>query len=107
MAAGETVFVDITADWCLTCKANKALVIDRDPVAEALAAPGVTPMQADWTRPDPEIARYLESFGRYGIPFDAVFGPGTPEGTLLPELLTSAAVLEALEAAQAPTLAAD
>ena len=50
VSTGEVVFVDVTADWCLTCKANKALVLDRDPVVSALAAEGVTPMQADWTR---------------------------------------------------------
>ena len=53
------VFVDVTADWCLTCKVNKLLVIDRDPVAAALAEPGVAPLLADWTNPDPAIADTL------------------------------------------------
>jgi suppressor for copper-sensitivity B len=99
VSQGETIFVDVTADWCLTCKANKALVLDRDPVAAALSTPGVTPMQADWTRPDDAIARYLESFGRYGIPFNAVYGPDAPGGVVLPELLTVDAVMDALERA--------
>lgn len=97
VSRGEVVFVDVTADWCLTCKANKALVLDRDPVVSALAAEGVTPMQADWTRPDPAISRYLESFGRYGIPFNAVYGPATPDGIVLPELLTPDVVMAALD----------
>nr|WP_199259967.1 protein-disulfide reductase DsbD domain-containing protein [Paracoccus binzhouensis] len=97
VSRGEVVFVDVTADWCLTCKANKALVLDRDPVVSALAAEGVTPMQADWTRPDPAISRYLESFGRYGIPFNAVYGPATPDGVVLPELLTPDVVVAALD----------
>ena len=99
VAAGRVVFVDVTADWCLTCKANKALVIDRSEVAEALRAPGIVAMQADWTRSDPAISRYLEAFDRYGIPFNAVYGPGAPEGIVLPELLTSGAVLDALHRA--------
>ena len=105
VSTGELVFVDVTADWCLTCKANKALVLDRSPVADALAGPDIVPMQADWTRPDPEIARYLESHGRYGIPFNIVYGPGAPNGIALPELLTSDAVLDALRSAESRTRA--
>lgn len=99
VAEGRIVFVDVTADWCITCKVNKAAVLDRDPVAAALAAPGVVPMQADWTRPDDGIAAYLARYGRYGIPFNIVYGPGAPEGLPLPELLTDSAVLDALRRA--------
>ena len=99
VSQGHVVFVDVTADWCLTCKANKALVLDRGAVAGALARQDVIAMQADWTRPDPAIGRYLEANGRYGIPFDAVYGPGAPEGIALPELLTEAAVMKALDTA--------
>ena len=105
VSTGEVVFVDVTADWCLTCKANKALVLDRGEVAAALAGDAVTPMRADWTRPDPAISRYLEANGRFGIPFNAVYGPGTPDGIVLPELLSSAAVLDALDAAGRRTVA--
>jgi suppressor for copper-sensitivity B len=101
------VFVDVTADWCLTCKANKALVLDREPVATALATSGVTAMRADWTRPDAAIARYLESFDRYGIPFNAVYGPLAPEGIVLPELLSTSAVMDALERAGASAVASE
>jgi len=96
VSTGQVVFVDVTADWCLTCKANKALVLDREPVASRLREPGIVAMQADWTRPDETISRYLESFGRYGIPFNVVYGPGAPDGVVLPELLSTAAVLEVL-----------
>ena len=96
VSRGETVFVDVTADWCLTCKANKALVLDREPVVSALAATSITAMRADWTRPDPAISRYLEGFGRYGIPFNAVYGPGAPGGIALPEILSSNIVMDAL-----------
>lgn len=97
---GKVVFVDVTADWCLTCKVNKLLVIDRDPVAAALGQPGVAPLLADWTSPDPAIADYLAAHGRYGIPFNAVYGPGAPDGILLPELLSTDAVLDALKQAR-------
>ncbi|MGK9236394.1 thioredoxin family protein [Inquilinus limosus] len=97
---GKVVFVDVTADWCLTCRVNKLLVIDRDPVAAALGEAGVAPMLADWTNPDQAIADYLAAHGRYGIPFNAVYGPGAPDGILLPELLSTEAVLAALKKAQ-------
>jgi suppressor for copper-sensitivity B len=99
VAAGRTVFVDVTADWCITCQVNKKLVLEDDQVAERLAGAGVSLQRGDWTTPDRSISDYLAGFGRYGIPFNAVYGPAAPEGLLLPELLTVGAVLEALDAA--------
>lgn len=96
---GRTVFVDVTADWCITCQVNKKLVLDDPGIAARLGESGIVAMQADWTRPDEAIARYLASFGRYGIPFNAVYGPGAPQGVVLPELLTKDAVLAALDRA--------
>ncbi|HLO77012.1 MAG TPA: thioredoxin family protein, partial [Magnetospirillum sp.] len=101
VAEGKVVFVDVTADWCITCKVNKAAVVDRGAVAARLTGGGVVPMRADWTRPDDGIARYLASFDRFGIPFNAVYGPGAPDGIALSELLTEAEVLAALDKAAA------
>ena len=53
-------------------------------------------MRADWTRPNQKIADYLASFGRYGIPFNAVYGPKAPNGIPLPEVLTTKAVMDAV-----------
>ncbi|MSO84622.1 MAG: hypothetical protein EXR04_01535 [Rhodospirillales bacterium] len=99
VAEGHTVFVDVTADWCITCKANKAVVLNQGEVAKRLARAPVVALVADWTRPDERIGAYLARFGRYGIPFNVVYGPGAPEGITLPELLTSAEVLAALDRA--------
>jgi len=96
VAQGKTVFVDVTADWCVTCVVNKRLILDSSAVNTRLTAPDVIPMQADWTLPDDGIARYLAANNRYGIPFNAVYGPGAPNGIVLPELLTERAVLDAL-----------
>lgn len=104
VSQGQLVFVDVTADWCLTCKANKAIVLDREPVISELRRQGVVPMQADWTRADDAISRYLEGFGRYGIPFNVVYGPTAPDGIVLPELLTSDVVMRALKEAQGADL---
>jgi suppressor for copper-sensitivity B len=96
---GKTVFVDVTAEWCITCEVNKRLVLERPPVSDRLAVPDVLAMRADWTRPDEAIAQYLASFGRYGIPFNVIYGPGAPEGITLPELLDTGSVLDALDRA--------
>ena len=100
VSQGKTVFVDVTADWCLTCQANKKFVLSQNPLAERLNEHAVA-MQADWTRPDPAIGAYLASYGRYGIPFNVVYGPGAPGGIVLPELLTGKDVEAALDKATA------
>jgi suppressor for copper-sensitivity B len=99
VAEGKTVLIDVTADWCITCKVNKAVALDDARVVARLKNEGVVAMRADWTKPDPAIAAYLQSFGRYGIPFNAAYGPGAPDGLALPELLTPSLVLEYLEKA--------
>ncbi|HEX9465801.1 MAG TPA: protein-disulfide reductase DsbD domain-containing protein [Alphaproteobacteria bacterium] len=106
---GHVVFVDVTADWCITCQVNKAAVVSRGEVAARLANGSVVPMRADWTRPNDVIARYLASFGRYGIPFNVVYGPAAPSGIPLPEILTTDVVLAALDKAEGrkTTAAAD
>ncbi|HLY88968.1 MAG TPA: protein-disulfide reductase DsbD domain-containing protein, partial [Acetobacteraceae bacterium] len=75
IAQGQVVFVDVTAAWCLTCKANELAVLDREPVAGRLRGPGVTTVRADWTRPSPAVTALLQHFGRYGVPLDVVYGP--------------------------------
>ena len=72
---GRLVFVDVTADWCATCKVNERLVLETEETAALFARYDVVAMQADWTNRDDGIARYLASFGRYGIPFYALYRP--------------------------------
>jgi suppressor for copper-sensitivity B len=96
--SGKTVFVDVRRR-CVTCIVNKQLVLDVGASAERLRRPEVVPMKADWTKPDDDIARYLASFGRYGIPFNVVYGPAAPDGILLPELLNESAVVDAFNRA--------
>lgn len=91
--SGKFVFVDVTADWCITCQVNKRLVLERGRMLELMRSPDVVAMQADWTRPNDEIAEYLATFGRYGIPFNAIYGPSAIDGYALPELLTADIVL--------------
>jgi suppressor for copper-sensitivity B len=71
-------------------------------VRRRIDAGEVLALRADWTRPSAAISDYLASFGRYGIPFNVVYGPGAPAGIALPELLRSEDVLAALDKAGKP-----
>lgn len=96
---GKTVFVNVTADWCVTCQANKIGVLLQDPVYSTLKQDGVIPMQGDWTHPNGEVSRYLRENGRFGVPFNIVYGPNAPEGIPLPVILTDDMVVKAIELA--------
>ena len=98
VSSGRTVFVDITADWCVVCKVNKAFVIARPDIARRLST-DIVPLQGNWTRPDAKISSFMKEHGRYGLPFNMVFGPGAPEGIILPELLSKAALMAAFDRA--------
>ncbi|QFI39360.1 copper-binding protein [Moritella marina ATCC 15381] len=92
IAEGKTVFIDITADWCITCVVNDRAVLQRSDIIKLLNADNVVVMKGDWTKPDKQIETYLKRHGRYAIPFNQIFGPALPQGKLLPELLTKEAV---------------
>ena len=87
LAAGHPVFVYFTADWCLSCKANEAVAINRDEVRQAFKAAGVKVLVGDWTNGDPAITRFLDSRGRAGVPLYLWYEPGK-EAEELPQILT-------------------
>ena len=95
LRAAGPVFVDFTAAWCVTCQVNKRLVLNDRSVVDAFGERGVVLMRADWTRRDPDITRALAGLGRNGVPVYVLYRPGK-EPLLLPEVLTSAVVRDAL-----------
>jgi thiol:disulfide interchange protein DsbD len=98
-AGGTPVFVDVTADWCITCLANESAVLLTDEMTAAFAAHGVTYMVADWTNYDADIAAFLRRHNRNGIPLYLMY-PADPtrEPLLLPQILTRNVVMDALRA---------
>jgi len=95
-AAGRVVLVNMTADWCISCKTNERAVFARDGFQASLRAADAVYMVGDWTDVDPEITAYLKRYGAFGVPLYVVYPRGGGEGTVLPTLLTPGLVDEAL-----------
>jgi thiol:disulfide interchange protein DsbD len=98
LQSGRPIFVDFTADWCLTCKANERFALDIAPVRQAFVQHRVVMLRADWTHGDPEITQILKEHGRAGVPM-YLFYPGGKDRPpmVLPELISSQTVLDALK----------
>lgn len=93
---GKTVFVDFTADWCVTCQFNKRASLSGKKMAAVFARENAVFLVADWTSRDELIAQELAKFGRVGVPLYLVYHPGNPQPIILPQLLTPAIVETAL-----------
>ncbi len=91
----RVVFVNMTADWCVTCKANERAVLGTRAFEETLHRTNAVYMRGDYTNVDPEITAFLEEHKAVGVPLYVVYGPGAPP-TVLPTVLTQALVDEAL-----------
>lgn len=94
-AEKRPVLVNMTAAWCITCLANEHSTLSTESVVNALKAKNVAYIKGDWTRRDPAISRYLESFGRNGVPLYVLY-PAEGEPRVLPQILTPALVEDAI-----------
>ena len=95
-AAGQPVFVDFTAAWCVTCQVNKRTTLNDTELQAEFAAKGARLLRADWTNRDPLITQELARLGRSGVPVYALYGPDASQAELLPEILSVTKVREAI-----------
>lgn len=95
--AGNPVFVNFSASWCITCLVNEKVALNQPEVAAAFKQNGVAYLKADWTNRDEAIAQTLESFGRSGVPLYLAYPAEANEPVILPQLLTSEIVVEAIQ----------
>lgn len=96
-ASGQPVFLWFTADWCVTCKVNEGVAIEREEVRAAFETAGVVTMRGDWTLRDEEITRFLTEHGAAGVPL-YLWYPAGGAGEQLPQVLTPAMLLDLAEA---------
>ena len=97
---GEIVLVDITADWCLTCKLNKFTIFNDNYLDQEIKKGNIKFVQGDWTLPDQDILEFLGENKKYGIPFNIIYGPKYTQGIILPEILTIKSIMKAIEKVQ-------
>ena len=106
--SGAPVMLDVTADWCLTCKVNERVAFASDRVRAALDSGKVQLLRADWTSRSPQITRLINGFGRSGVPVVVLYPPGErSEPVLLPTLLTPGIVIKALQSMPRAVVALD
>ncbi|EMK5830622.1 thioredoxin family protein [Citrobacter sedlakii] len=103
LAQHKRVFIDVTAEWCITCKVNKYNVLTTPSVQEALGQPDVVALRGDWTLPSDEITAFLNARGQVAVPYNQIYGPGLPQGQTLPTLLTRDNLLKTLAEAKGET----
>jgi len=97
---GKPVFLDFTAEWCLTCKVNERTVLVDQNVVQKLRSSGIVAIKADWTNRNPDITKLLQKFGRSGVPLYVIFPARKPtQPIVLPEVITPGMLLEALDKA--------
>ena len=101
-AQEKAVFINITADWCITCLANERAVLSTDTVRQAMESSGIAYLKGDWTNRDRQITALLKEYGRNGIPLYIMFANDNADrGKILPQILTTETVLQAINEATA------
>ncbi|MFK8018526.1 MAG: protein-disulfide reductase DsbD family protein [Pseudomonadales bacterium] len=98
-ANGQPVFVNLTADWCITCLANERVALSKSSVMEAFSEANVAYLKGDWTNNDPLITELLRQYDRSGVPLYLLFPADASEpAQILPQILTPSVVIDAVRA---------
>lgn len=88
LSAKKTVLVNLTADWCVTCKLNEVAVFERPRIREALQSENVVALLGDWTNGDPGITDYMAKYGRNSVPVYLLYVKGAREPKILSQILS-------------------
>ena len=95
-AEGRPIFIDMTADWCITCKVNEKAVLHTDAFKQLLAETNAVYLVGDWTNQDEAISAVLDEFKSPGVPLYVVYPANGGPGVKLPQLLTDGILRDAL-----------
>ena len=93
--SGQAVFVNLSADWCITCLVNEKISMGES-FYQSLQDNNITYLKGDWTNKDPEITKLLNQYNRNGVPLYLVFPKGSGSAEILPQILSKSSLIEAL-----------
>ena len=96
----EVLFIDVTADWCVTCQFNKVNILEKENIKILFKKNDIKLIRADWTKPDKDIDNFLKKFNKFGIPFNIFFSSKYPDGIILSEILTEEEIIQAINKIQ-------
>ena len=94
---GYNVFVDVTAEWCLSCAVNKKLVLDQEEIKNLFKNRDIKTLRADWTDRNDDILEYLNTYNKYGIPFNILYTTSNRDGFIFSEILSKNQIRKAIE----------
>ena len=96
----EVLFIDVTADWCVTCQFNKFNILEKENIKILFKKNDIKLIRADWTKPDKSIDNFLKKFNKFGIPFNIFFSSKYPDGIILSEILTEEEIIQTINKIQ-------
>ena len=91
------IFVDFTADWCVTCKFNKFTTLQNQNVIEYFLENDVKLIRGDWTKKDEKILKFIKKYERFGVPVNIIYSENMKDGFVLPEILSKSIVIDNFE----------
>jgi thiol:disulfide interchange protein DsbD len=94
--SGQPVFINLTADWCITCLVNERVALNSDKVMQLMEKQGIAYLKGDWTNSDAQITKLLNEFQRSGVPLYLIYPRGPGPGKILPQILSESMMIEAL-----------
>ena len=92
----NVVILNITADWCLSCKYNK-LKLESNQVQTKIRKNNVKLIEIDITKKNDKVLNFIHEHSRVGIPFTIIYGPKNKSGMLLSEIPEMSEIIKAID----------